>query len=325
MINTPLVSVIIIFLDAAKFIREAIESVFHQTHNNWELLLVDDGSTDGGSEIARVYSDRYPGKIHYLEHEGHANLGMSASRNLGIQQAKGEYIAFLDADDVWLSNKLERQVEIMASQPEAAMLYGSPQLWHGWTGNREDLNRDCLQAVAVEPNALIKPPTLLALFLARKAITPAPSDVLLRRETIHRVGGFENRFRGLYEDQVFFSKVCLDMPVFVSGECWVRHRQHSDSACSVGRITGEYYSGHLVFLNWMNAYLADRGLLQYTGLWKILQRQLWRYRHPFLFRSIRHAVRLARRMKDRGMGLARKILPVSAHRWLRSRWYSLQH
>src|SRR5438128_12540181 len=97
----PLVSAIIIFLNAEQFIQEAIESVFAQTYDNWELLLVDDGSTDGSTAIARSYLERHPRRVRYLEHSEHANRGMSASRNIGSRYARGEYIAFLDADDVW--------------------------------------------------------------------------------------------------------------------------------------------------------------------------------------------------------------------------------
>src|SRR5918994_2063107 len=105
MSGKSLVSCIVIFLDEERFIEEAIKSVFAQTYENWELLLVDDGSTDGSTQIALRYAERHPGKVRYLEHPGHQNRGMSASRNLGISQAKGEYVALLDADDVWLPHK----------------------------------------------------------------------------------------------------------------------------------------------------------------------------------------------------------------------------
>jgi glycosyltransferase involved in cell wall biosynthesis len=98
--NKSLISVIIIFLNSEEFIQEAIESVFAQTYNNWELLLVDDGSTDGSTNIALQYAEQHGERVRYLEHNNRQNRGMSASRNLGIREAKGEYIAFLDADDV---------------------------------------------------------------------------------------------------------------------------------------------------------------------------------------------------------------------------------
>jgi glycosyltransferase involved in cell wall biosynthesis len=80
--------------------------------------------------------------VRYLQHPGHANLGMSASRNLGIRQADGPYMAFLDADDVWLPAKLEQQVALLEAWPEAAMVYGPTLWWYSWTERLEDQGRD---------------------------------------------------------------------------------------------------------------------------------------------------------------------------------------
>ena len=288
MSNMPLVSTIIIFRNEEKFLSEAIESVLCQTYPNWELLLVDDGSTDASTGIAIRYSQQHPDRVRYLEHEAHSNRGMSASRNIGIQQAKGDYIAFLDGDDVWLANKLQRQLAIMEEQPQAAMVYGSTELWYGWTGKSEDIRRDKKQPIGVQPDTLLRPPDLFTMFLARQAITPCPSDVLLRHQAVTAVGGFVDSFAGMYEDQVFFSKVTLEAPVFVAGECWSKHRQHPESSCSVWRRTGEYYSAepNIVFLEWIREYLHLRGIKD-GSLENILRKRLWRYRHPVLFRLFR--------------------------------------
>ena len=88
MTSSPEVSVTIIFLDEERFLAEAVESVLAQSYTNWELLLVDDGSTDRSTEIARGYALANPDRIRYLEHPGHANRGMSASRNLGVRSAR---------------------------------------------------------------------------------------------------------------------------------------------------------------------------------------------------------------------------------------------
>ena len=159
--NKPRVSGIIIFLNAEKFIQEAIESVFAETFDDWELLLVDDGSTDASTAIARRFADQCPDKVRYLEHNGHQNRGMSASRNLGVRHARGEYVAFLDADDIWLPHKLEQQVPILDAQPKAAMLYGPTQHWFSWTGKFEDRENDYLTPLGIQPNTLIEPPALL--------------------------------------------------------------------------------------------------------------------------------------------------------------------
>jgi glycosyltransferase involved in cell wall biosynthesis len=161
----PLVSVVMPFLNAPAFMQETLESVFAQTYDGWELLLVDDGSTDASTAMARRYAQQYPEKVRYVEHPAHQNRGVSASRNLGVNHANGQYVALLDADDVWLSQKLRRQVATLQSHPEAAMTYGPSQWWYSWTGDPEDSTRDYLQSLGVQANTLFKPPTLLSLFL----------------------------------------------------------------------------------------------------------------------------------------------------------------
>ena len=94
--SCPRVSVITPFLDNEVFLPEAIESVLAQTFKNWEYLLVDDGSGPEATAIAKQYANRFSGRIRYLEHPGHLNRGISASRNLGVHHARGEFIAFLD-------------------------------------------------------------------------------------------------------------------------------------------------------------------------------------------------------------------------------------
>jgi len=155
----PLVSAIIIFLDAERFLGESIESVLAQTYPNIELLLVDDGSTDGSTAIARGYADRLPDRVRFLQHPGGENRGMSASRNLGARNARGELIAFLDSDDVWLPEKTEQQVAIFRQHPGLGMVYGRTQIWHSWA---PESVKDHFYALGVATNRVHEPPTLLA-------------------------------------------------------------------------------------------------------------------------------------------------------------------
>jgi glycosyltransferase involved in cell wall biosynthesis len=182
MTRTPLVSIVTTFLNAERFLQEAIESVLTQTYDDWELLLVDDGSTDRSTQIALRHADQYPEKVRYLEHADHQNRGTSASRNLGIRESQGRYIAFLDADDVWLPNKLAEQVAILEAEPEAAMVYGLSQYWRSWTGHPEDAHRDTTPPLGIAPGTLVRPPTLLTRSLEATARAPCPSDLLERRQ-----------------------------------------------------------------------------------------------------------------------------------------------
>lgn len=284
----PLVSGTMIFFNAERFIDEAIRSVLAQSYENWELLLVDDGSTDGSTAIARSYAERYPKKIRYLEHPEHQNHGMSASRSLGIRHSKGELIAFLDSDDVWEPDKLSEQVALMRSTPEAAMLYGRTLWWFGWTDKPEDVVRDRPTRLPVPPDTLVRPPELLRLLLPIDDEYPCTCSVLIRREVIERVGGPEESFRGQYEDIIFYAKIFLEYPVFVAGACWDRYRQHSDSHCSVTIREGLYHvskpnPSRGAYLAWISDFLEAKGHKN-TELWKVLREVQWPYRHPILYR-----------------------------------------
>ena len=269
---------------------------------SWELMLVDDGSADGSTDIALQYANQYPKKVRYFEHDGHQNRGASASRNLGISHAKGQYIALLDADDVWLPHKLDQQVAILDSQPEAGMLYGNTHYWYSWTGNPEDVQRDFMPKLGIQPNTLVKPPTLLPLFLLGKAAAPCPCSVIVRREIIEDIGGSEDAFRYICTDQVFFAKLCLKTSVFVSDGCWERYRQHPDSCYSIVKRTGQEKSTWLLYLNWLEKYLSDQGIKS-SEVWRSLQQALWPYRHPILYR-------LSCRIRYLAQRVIRRTLPA---------------
>jgi len=320
MSRQPLVSVVIIFLNGEEFIGEAIESVLNQTYQNWELMLVDDGSSDGSTEIARRYAARDPGRVRYLEHPGHANRGMSASRNLGSRSGEGEYVAFLDADDVWLPRKLEEQVAILESHPSAGMVYGRAEYWHSWSGTGQP---DQVRELGIPPDTLIEPPSLLTFFLQGRERTPCPSDFMVRRSTLERVGGFEDAFRGLYEDQALLAKVYLEAAVFVAGHCWTRHRRHPNSFMAVVRRSGPKHPPGLEFLGWLEQYLSNKGV-EDEALREGLRRKQWRYRHPGWHRRLRWIQRSMRPALALASRVAGRAAPVSEERVPERSWKRLE-
>jgi glycosyltransferase involved in cell wall biosynthesis/peptidoglycan/xylan/chitin deacetylase (PgdA/CDA1 family) len=260
MSERPLVSAVVIFLDAEEFIEEAIESVFAQTYDRWELILVDDGSTDHSPEIARGYAEQHPERVFYATHPDGVNRGMSASRNRGVEVSRGELIAFLDADDVWLPMKLDEQVAVLASHPEVGVVYGRTEWWYSWSGDPGSGVSDYLFDPAVPLDSVIDPPSLV-LPLIRNEAPPYTCSLMVRRGAYERLGGFEESFRGLFEDQVFFAKVFLHERVYVASACWDRYRQHERSACSIGLREAELHSVDLSpvrgrFLEWLDGYLA---------------------------------------------------------------------
>jgi glycosyltransferase involved in cell wall biosynthesis/SAM-dependent methyltransferase len=314
--TNPQVSIVMIFLNAEKFIEEAIDSAIAQTYDNWELLLVDDGSTDNSTKIALQYTEKLSGKVRYLEHEGHQNRGMSATRNLGIRNAKGKYITFLDSDDVWLPDKLEQQVAIIESHPEVALVCAPAQWWYSWTGNPDDIPRDFIQKFDIQLNTVVKPPTLLILFLNDEWASLC--DILVRRELVEAVGGYEESFRGMYEDQAFHAKLCLEESVFVFSKYWYRYRQHPHACTATSHKTGQTDAARQAFLNWLEAYLSKQGLKD-TEVWKIVQKKLWPYRHPALSHISGRAQRLSIKMKGLVKLIAQQTLPVPVRHSLRAK------
>lgn len=280
--NHSSVTVIIIFLNAAEFLQEAIASVLAQTYQQWELLLIDDGSTDGSTELAQHYVKQKPHQVRYLEHPGHRNCGKGASRNLGIQHAGGDYLAFLDADDIWLPHKLAEQVAILNEYEKVGMLYGKTLYWHSWTKDSADGQRDFIPSLGVPLQTPINQPHLLPLYLRGKAPIPCTCSILVRRSIINEIGGFDETFLGvnnIYEDQAFYAKLCLKTAVVVADHCWDWYRQHSQASMAVARRTGTEVEARRFFLRWLEKYLKERAIHE-SEVWLALKRELWLIQRP---------------------------------------------
>jgi glycosyltransferase involved in cell wall biosynthesis len=157
-VSRPLVSVVIPVYNGEPFLREALDSVLAQDYEPFEVVVVDDGSTDGSGAIARSYPE-----VRYIRQE---NQGPAVARNAGIAAARGEFLAFFDADDVMLPNKLSVQVGYLLEHPEATATLAN--------------------------QATIGPPPETARDTAwSDAPDVQPTSVVLRRSTILELGGFD--------------------------------------------------------------------------------------------------------------------------------------
>lgn len=269
------VSIVMPVLDGLEFIDEAVASVRAQTFSSWELLVVDDGSTDGSAERAQAYAADDPDRIRYFEHAGHQNLGQTASRNLALGAARGEYVAFLDADDYWEPDKLARQCDILDTEPRVAMVYNPYFLWFGWTGRDEDVARDVRGEIGDGTwyGRVVEPPQMLVQQIDRETGFPAPVSALVRRAVIEEVGGFEPTFPGMYDDESFFTKICVNHPVYVISDCLDRYRQHDNSFCARAIREGTWQRDPAVaspdrvrLVRWQYDYVRDHAQIQRTEL-----------------------------------------------------------
>lgn len=287
--DRPLVSCVIIFLNGEDFIEEAINSIRAQTWTNWELVLVDDGSTDGATRIAQEFARAYPEQITYIEHEGHRNLGMSASRNAGIARTRGKYLAFLDADDVWLPERLETHLRVLEANPDVAMVMGPTVLWSSWDRANVPYRRPWLAADIPTDlglpvgQALDAPIVAIGFLESHGGNVPGICSLLVRRDAVLSVGGFDPDFRTLYEDQVFFFKICLNFKVIAVDKVLDRYRQHPASAChQADGMNGDALM-RPVFLEWLQSYLVENGFTS-KRLWRALRSEFFRFDRPGLWR-----------------------------------------
>jgi glycosyltransferase involved in cell wall biosynthesis len=186
----PNVSVIIPTHNRRDFVREAIASVLAQTYQDFELIVVDDGSTDDTSEIVR----EFPG-IRYIVQE---NRGVSAARNRGVSHSSGGMLAFLDSDDLWQPRKLEAQIGFFAARPEARIC----QTEEIWLRN----------GVRVNPRNKHKKPTGDIFARSLHLCLVSPSAVMMRRELFECMGGFDESLPAC-EDYELWLRITAIEPV----------------------------------------------------------------------------------------------------------------
>jgi glycosyltransferase involved in cell wall biosynthesis len=283
------VSVIMIFLDAGRFITEAIDSVLQQTATDWELVLVDDGSTDGSSAIARRYAEQFPERIRYFQHSGGINRGTGPSRNLGLQKSRGRYAAFLDADDVYLPERLAAHAAALAAHPRARLIISKELYWYSWSNDASE-SASCPDEVVgpvAEYDVPVEPPTLLETALRRRgAAMPGTCSITFDRQLALDLGGVPERFTGQYEDQALIAKLMLAAIAIVLDAPLTRYRQHASSMTHRLARSGEYRPGrphqaHFDYLRWLREYSAESAP-QFIELDAVLHRRLWPTRHAVL-------------------------------------------
>lgn len=279
-----LVSVIMPFYNVAPYIAEAIESVIGQTHPGWELLLADDGSSDGSTAIAEKYETAFPGKIRLLHHPGGGHRGTVAARNLAIGEATGDFLAFLDADDVWLPEKLAYQLDLATRNPAASMICGATWYWHSWA----DPGKTDRYIPAGGPQDTLVPPLLSALELypLGKGSAPCLCSILITRQAAGRYRDLELAFSGpyqLYEDQAFLIRVYLHEPVYISSRALDLYRQRPDSTMHALTGQGHYDRVRRYFLEWLTAYL-DAHDIRDAAVRKKVRDCLLPYRHPWMYK-----------------------------------------
>lgn len=222
--NNPLVSVIIPAYNSGKYIAQAIDSVLGQTYGPIEIIVINDGSTDDTGDIVKAYGD----KVRSIHQE---NQGPSAARNAGITGAKGEYIAFLDADDAWLPGKIEKQVKVMEKRPELGLVCSGSyvvdkddRVITEW--NMPESGEETFESV-YDQNFIL-------------CLT-----VMVRKECLDKVGLFDGSLF-LSQDYDLWLRIIKHYPFHYVNEPLARYRVHSTN---ITRSIRKRYDNNLAVVN----------------------------------------------------------------------------
>lgn len=269
--SRELVSVIVPFLNGSHWLLEALQSVLNQTYTEWELIVIDDGSHEAHSAVARNFCNQYPDKIRYTEHPGHVNRGVSISRNEAARLARGKYLAFLDADDIWLPTKLAHQLSQFAKYPDVAAVFGAFVVWRSW---RDENAEDYVQHIGAPSGKCYAPGVLSKkLYPFYDAASPAPSGIMITKDCFQKINGFEPLFSGiyeLYEDQAFLSKLYLHETVYVSGTADILYRRREGSMSSAAADVERYHRVRGFYFDWLERYL-NRHNIQDEDLYLLIE------------------------------------------------------
>jgi glycosyltransferase involved in cell wall biosynthesis len=174
--KNPAISVIIGVFNGERYIRDAVASVLSQSFSDFELLIIDDGSTDGTADVIKRFSDARI-RYHYQE-----NLGISAARNAGIKHSKGNYIAFLDCDDIWLEDRLMKQHDLLSENAATGAVYSDCYI-AGESIDDTKYGRGFFSIVSPKKGRIFKE-------LLSANMIPSPT-MLIRKECFERTGLFD--------------------------------------------------------------------------------------------------------------------------------------
>lgn len=207
------VSVVIPLYNAADIVSETIHTVLAQTWTDREIIVIDDGSTDGSGEVIKSFGDRV--RYYFFQNEG-----VAKARNRGIALSRGRYIALLDHDDLWAPTKLAKQVAVLEARPEVGLVItGIVHL--EWDGSPK-------RKFPIGPSS-----RFYQLFV--KGFGPTPSAAMIRRSVIDRAGAFDERFSSAgMDDHEFWPRIAEHCEIAMIDEPLTYHRNKDVEPAEVG-------------------------------------------------------------------------------------------
>jgi glycosyltransferase involved in cell wall biosynthesis len=215
----PAVSVIMPIYNGERYVQEALDSVFAQSFCDYDVVCVDDGSTDRSLQLLEQYRSR-------LTVIKQANAGQSAARNQGVHASTGRYLAFLDQDDRWYPHKLVQQVELLEARSDVVLVYCN--------SDRMDSEGHVIQVGATKSEQPSARESLLGRLIGEGLVLP--SSMLIRRDVFERVGGFDPQLRG-FEDFDLCARLTQQGEIAFLEESGMCYRAHEGGFNRAGGLT----------------------------------------------------------------------------------------
>lgn len=210
--KSPLISICIPAYQAERFLPAALESIRAQRFTDWELIVTEDGSRDSTEDIVREFARTVEQPVRYDRHT--QNLGLPATRNTGIAAARGEWIALLDADDVWTTGHLESAAALM-QDASIEFIHAGSVLFDSDTGREIEVRAPTTQMIAEFPRSLFN-----------GVYTIQPSSVVMRRRLWEDVGGFDPTFRYVEDREMWIRCARTGAPFVYTGLNTCLYRKH---------------------------------------------------------------------------------------------------
>lgn len=214
-LNSPLISIIMPCYNASQFIKESIESVLSQTYENWELIIVDDGSTDDTATIIKIYVAA-DNRVRYFYQE---NGKQGKARNLGLTKSSGSFVAFLDADDLWLPEKLFVQI-LEIEKHDVDLVFSDSYIFN-------DSEVENLSQIMGIPDAVFYDKKSIQMFLEYNRIPIL--TVLVKKEKIISSGGFSEQVQNIEDYHLWLKMLISNCTFYSSNFISSKYRVHQNS------------------------------------------------------------------------------------------------
>jgi len=241
-----MVSIIIPCYNSGKYLSECIDSILFQDYTDFEIIIVNDCSSDNTSQIATNYA-KVDIRIKVTSTSDVQSMGASNARNKGFEISKGEYVVFLDSDDIWLPTSLKRLVNLIEEHNEVGWLIGNCIYFKDFR-----YNLDSYQYSKYDfEEGVYEKFELLPKFIRNFNQTPSQGAAIIKRDVIIKIKGWENEFKMTFTDQAFYSKILCETKTFVTYDYFLLYRNHEESSSMKSFRNGEFKKNEKIYFQWL--------------------------------------------------------------------------